>query len=88
MTEGATFHTAAHGRSQPPDNPINIRLKLLVIVVLFLATLGAGFLISNIVTEREARQAQVLAEFKQSWGPEQLPCSPSDGHKLAPAILA
>jgi inner membrane protein len=45
--------------------------KLLLIAGLFLCTLIAGAPINGVIEEREARQAGVLAEFKQSWGPEQ-----------------
>jgi inner membrane protein len=51
-------------------------IKLFFIGVMFLATLAASTLISGLIEEREARQAGVLAEFKQSWGPEQSLASP------------
>ncbi len=50
--------------------------KLLLIAGLLLCTLIAGAPISRVIDEREARQASVLAEFKQSWGPEQVLRSP------------
>lgn len=51
-------------------------LKLFIIGVMFLATLAASTLISGVIEEREERQGTVLAEFKQSWGPEQSLASP------------
>lgn len=52
-------------------------LKLFLIGAMFLATMAAGVLISGVIEEREARQAGVLAEFQQSWGPEQSLTSPT-----------
>lgn len=76
MTNGEFVQASDDDKCSPPDNPFNVRQKVLAIIVLFLATLGAGVLISGVVTEREARQAEVLAEFRKSWGPEQLVRSP------------
>jgi inner membrane protein len=75
-------------------------LKLFLIGATFLATLAASTLISGVIEERESRQAGVLTEFKQSWGPEQslsnpvlvvpyitAPDKPRKYLKIAPAHL-
>lgn len=46
--------------------------KVVPIAVLLIATLIAGWLISGVVEEREARQAETLNGFQNSWGPEQI----------------
>lgn len=46
--------------------------KIVPVALLLLATLIAGWLISGVVEEREARQAETLNGFQNSWGPEQI----------------
>jgi inner membrane protein len=51
------------------DFPIR---KVGIVVLLLIATLLAGWQISGVVEEREARQAETLESFRASWGPEQM----------------
>lgn len=88
------------GAIEAARRPALKALKLFLVGTMFLATLAAGVLISGVIEEREARQASVLAEFRQSWGPEQAvngpvlvvpyltaPDKPRQYLKIAPARL-
>lgn len=55
----------------PPASRSRRSSKLVQVAALLLATLVAGWLVSGIVGEREARQTGLRAEFAKSWGPEQ-----------------
>jgi inner membrane protein len=46
--------------------------KMGPVALLLILTLAAGWLISGVVEERERRQAETLAGFQSSWGPEQI----------------
>jgi inner membrane protein len=60
--------TASHSRSLPASWPVR---KLVHIGLLILATLLAGWPISDVIEEREHRQIDMQEEFQQSWGPKQ-----------------
>ena len=46
--------------------------KLLQIAAILLLTLVAGWMVSGLVDEREARQRELLSDFAKSWGPRQV----------------
>lgn len=46
--------------------------KLLQIAAILVLTLVAGWMVSGLVDEREARQRELLSDFAQSWGPRQV----------------
>ncbi|MCW2237659.1 cell envelope integrity protein CreD [Azospirillum canadense] len=60
----------------PPASRSRRSSKVVQVASLLLATLVAGWLISGIVWEREARQAGLRADFAKSWGPEQVVRAP------------
>lgn len=74
--------------------------KLCLIGGIALATLVPGYFVTDLVAEREARQAEVEADIAQSWGPPQrlagpvlaVPFETADGARrylrIAPAQLA
>lgn len=55
----------------PPRPPDRRSLKIGQVALLLLATLAAGWPISAIIGEREARQGGLRADFMKSWGPDQ-----------------
>jgi inner membrane protein len=74
--------------------------KVVIVALLLIGTLIAGWRISGVVEERELRQAETLDGFRTSWGPEQLlqgpvlvvPYQPSPSRvrlylKIAPQLL-
>jgi inner membrane protein len=50
--------------------------KAVIVALLLFSTLIAGWLISGVVEEREARQIETLHAFQGSWGPEQVLSGP------------
>ena len=63
--------------SESPSAASDFAMRKVVIVVLLLvATLIAGWLISGVVWERQLRQSETLESFQGSWGPEQVLSGP------------
>lgn len=46
--------------------------KLLQMAAILLLTLVAGWMVSGLVDEREARQRELLSDFARTWGPRQV----------------
>jgi inner membrane protein len=59
--------------SEPPMRASDFPTpKVVIVALLVLGTLIAGYLISGVVEERQARQGETLEGFRNSWGPEQV----------------
>jgi inner membrane protein len=59
----------------PPASDFPTR-KVVIVALLLIGTLIAGWLISGVVYEREERQQETLQGFQSSWGPEQMLSGP------------
>jgi hypothetical protein len=66
---------AAAPPSAPPRETLSMH-KALLIAGLAVATVLPNLFISNLIDEREQRQAGVQKEFTRNWGPEQSLYSP------------
>jgi inner membrane protein len=69
--ESSSSPAAAGAASNPLDAFTAPAIKLGLIAALFLLMLLPLYLVSGLISERRDRQAEVLKEFTQSWGPSQ-----------------
>ena len=71
---GAAADSAAAARD-PSTRSLSLH-KIALIAGLAIATILPNLFMTNLIEERESRQAGVRDEFKRNWGPEQSLYSP------------